>query len=423
MHDDASPERVGLTEAKSKLLLVGVNICVLAALQEVDSTAASKGVNYPHKRQVGDDLCFIPETLTNGLYSSHERRCPPGDNSAACRLVPGVPVSAGWIIQYRCHPGFRLNTTRVASICLQRQGGARWLPPLPSCLESSYNSRFLPSRFVCGKSSHHRTKRRVDGKVSSRGEWPWMVIFGHSKSADPKDGIHWFCAGTLITTRHIITAANCVAAHRRRPAVFLARLDDLNLDDTVPEGVLPIEISIEKNNIIIYPGFQPNVVFTHNIALVKLKFDLRITNSVRPICLPTPDFKERSFTGETVYFTSWGQTDDDNERNPKRKRRFEPVLHEISGQVIDQEMCSINYQGYQTTDTPYIISEELICAAVAVNKSCQGDIGSPLMLKHDGNFFLLGIVATDYRCFDEYYPRLFTKLSLYMDWIVANLKF
>ncbi|KAG8264306.1 serine-type endopeptidase activity protein [Homalodisca vitripennis] len=103
--------------------------------------------------------------------------------------------------------------------------------------------------------------------------------------------------------------------------------------------------------------------------------------------------------------------------------RFEPVLHEISGQVIDQEVCSINYQGYQTTDTPYIISEELICAAVAVNKSCQGDIGSPLMLKHDGNFFLLGIVATDYRCFDEYYPRLFTKLSLYMDWIVANLKF
>ncbi|XP_046680630.1 uncharacterized protein LOC124367666 [Homalodisca vitripennis] len=125
---------MALLFAVSVLVLVGVNICVLAALQEVDSTAASKGVNYPHKRQVGDDLCFIPETLTNGLYSSHERRCPPGDNSASCRLVPGVPVSAGWIIQYRCHPGFRLNTTRVASICLQRQGGARWLPPLPSCL-------------------------------------------------------------------------------------------------------------------------------------------------------------------------------------------------------------------------------------------------------------------------------------------------
>lgn len=49
------------------------------------------------------------------------------------------------------------------------------------------------------------------------GAWPWMMIFGYNVTSKPGQGVHWFCAGTLVTTRHVLTAANCMFNHHDRP--------------------------------------------------------------------------------------------------------------------------------------------------------------------------------------------------------------
>lgn len=86
------------------------------------------------RRQLGYELCYLPEPLKNGRFYPHRRRCPTEDNSAACRLVTGTPVNVGWVLRYSCKLGFTTNTSHIASICLNRKGdSAGWFPTLPVC--------------------------------------------------------------------------------------------------------------------------------------------------------------------------------------------------------------------------------------------------------------------------------------------------
>ena len=56
---------------------------------------------------------------------------------------------------------------------------------------------------VCGKSAQG-TGFIVNGKEFKRGEFPWMVAM-LNKLENPAQ---FFCAGTLISTRHVITGKN-----------------------------------------------------------------------------------------------------------------------------------------------------------------------------------------------------------------------
>lgn len=61
---------------------------------------------------------------------------------------------------------------------------------------------------------------------------------------------------------------------------FVARLDDLNLDGSVNDGSYPVEVPIEgRKNIIVHPGFRQDAVFSHNIAIVKLKNNLPLSGN------------------------------------------------------------------------------------------------------------------------------------------------
>ena len=54
----------------------------------------------------------------------------------------------------------------------------------------------------CGLNIKHGT-RIVGGRPADPQEWPWMAAL-------LRDGDDNYCGGTLITDKHILTAAHCV---------------------------------------------------------------------------------------------------------------------------------------------------------------------------------------------------------------------
>lgn len=88
-------------------------------------------------------------------------------------------------------------------------------PGPPTFVNSDEVPRSLPTvADGCGYTSV-ANKKIVGGVVSKKGAWPWIALLGYDDaSSNP-----FKCGGTLITARHVITAAHCVITKRMRPTV------------------------------------------------------------------------------------------------------------------------------------------------------------------------------------------------------------
>ncbi|XP_037040377.1 protein artichoke-like [Bradysia coprophila] len=139
------------------------------------------------------------------------------------------------------------------------------------------------------------------GNEVLRDEWPFIAALHYSGS------LKYFCGGTIISNKHVLTAAHCI--HGKFSNVILSpdeltvRLGAYNLTATNESGVVNRNVT----QIHVHPDW--NVLeekYDADIAILVLNENVTFSSQIRPVCVPMDD---DTIEGDKGTVVGWGLTE------------------------------------------------------------------------------------------------------------------
>ncbi|XP_026512812.1 hepatocyte growth factor-like protein isoform X2 [Terrapene carolina triunguis] len=248
----------------------------------------------------------------------------------------------------------------------------------PSILETADNVVFAE----CGKRDERlQLKGRIVG--GRPGNSPWTVSIRNRK------GVH-FCGGSLVKEQWVISTRQCFSSCDTDLSSYEVQLGTLFKD---PSPSDPDKQALPILKLVCGPS-------TSDLVLLKLARPATLNDRVALICLPP----ERYIVPENTEceIAGWGETGGTGNKTLLNVAKL-PVLSNkecnraLRGQVKESELCTAPLR-----------------AGVG---ACEGDYGGPLAcLTHDC-WVLEGVITPIRVCARKDQPAVFTRVSLYVDWI------
>ncbi|XP_036221756.2 uncharacterized protein teq isoform X3 [Bactrocera oleae] len=246
----------------------------------------------------------------------------------------------------------------------------------------------------------HPEERVVNGSIAKRGHHPWQATI----RTRGRGGIssHW-CGAVLISSRHLLTAAHCLAGYPK--GAYFVRMGDhyANIAESS-------EVDSFIENWYVHEKFRDATHMNNDIAVVVLKTPVKFNDYIQPVCLPNKGAALAENRLCTI--SGWGSIKS-GVSTPSN------ILRAAELPILSDDVCKQKHV-YGAS-----LTEGMFCAGYMDESvdACDGDSGGPLICHDEDGETLYGIISWGQHCGYANKPGVYVRVEKYVDWILEKINF